>query len=202
MAKMTIEDFGLGSDFTVPFSDVGYTGGERYHGSPSPHHKDYVDFFNDSFITETIHIDNCYTYPLSQNDIEDFLKKQEEEMYTEEVNEEGFVDDFTEGLVEGEDILDGILSQFARQEGGQHYSKQSIQPLQYILANDLDFCQGNVVKYVTRFRDKNEVEDLQKVIHYTQILLESEYGVFSEIRYAGVEEVEAPNFTFDEDFEE
>lgn len=202
MAKMTIEDFKNGAYFTIPFTDMSFTVGNRYHGMPSVNYPDFIEFFNDVFICENLHISKCYTWPLSPKDIEDFLQQQEEDMKLEAANDEDFVDEFTEGLVEGEDILDGILSQFATQYGGSHYNGRSIQPLQYIMANDLDFCQGNVVKYITRFRDKNGVEDLQKVIHYTQFILEAEYGVFSEIRYAGLEEVEAPTFTFDEDFED
>ena len=75
-------------------------------------------------------------------------------------------------------------SQFKRQEGGGHYNSRGIQPLEYILANDLGFCEGSVVKYITRFRDKNKAEDLKKVIHYAQFLLETEYDILSEVKYA------------------
>ena len=44
----------------------------------------------------------------------------------------------------------------------QHYSKYKIQPIDFILANDLDFAQGNIIKYVLRYKDKNGLEDLQK----------------------------------------
>ncbi len=40
------------------------------------------------------------------------------------------------------------------QEGGDHYKKMAIQPMQYALANRLDYGQANVIKYVTRFKDK------------------------------------------------
>lgn len=77
-----------------------------------------------------------------------------------------------------------IPSQFEVQVGGDHYAKRGIQPLEYILANKLDFCQGNVVKYVTRFRDKNGAEDLKKVIHYAMFLLEDEYEIRSKVEYS------------------
>lgn len=48
------------------------------------------------------------------------------------------------------------------QVGGDHYTKLAIQPITYILANNLDFCEGAVVKYVSRWRDKGGVEDLKK----------------------------------------
>lgn len=57
-----------------------------------------------------------------------------------------------------------------RQVGGNHYQKHAIQPIEYILANGLDFCQGNVVKLVTRFREKGGIEDLDKAIHYIEFM--------------------------------
>lgn len=47
-----------------------------------------------------------------------------------------------------------------------HYKQQSIQPLQYTVANKLNFNEGNIVKYITRHRLKNGIDDLKKVIHY------------------------------------
>jgi len=44
----------------------------------------------------------------------------------------------------------------------QHYSKYKIQPIDFIQANELDFAQGNIIKYVLRYKDKNGLEDLQK----------------------------------------
>jgi len=58
------------------------------------------------------------------------------------------------------------------QVGGNHYMCSTIQPIEYIVANNLDFCQGNVVKYVTRFRHKNGLEDLLKAKHYIDFLIE------------------------------
>jgi hypothetical protein len=61
------------------------------------------------------------------------------------------------------------------QEGGQHYKSKAIQPIVYIHANGLGFCEGNVVKYITRHKEKNGAEDIRKVIHYCELLLELEY---------------------------
>lgn len=63
-----------------------------------------------------------------------------------------------------------------RQVGGSHYQKNKIQPIEYIHANGLDFFQGNVVKYITRFRDKNGIQDLEKIKHYCDLLIQLEYG--------------------------
>lgn len=47
-----------------------------------------------------------------------------------------------------------------------------IQPVDFILANGIDFCEGNVIKYVCRWQDKNGVDDLKKARHYLDILIE------------------------------
>ena len=69
------------------------------------------------------------------------------------------------------------------QHGGSHYGQGSIQPIQFIHANNLNFFEGNVIKYTTRHRNKNGVEDLKKAIHYLQMILEFEYGVESKVSY-------------------
>lgn len=58
------------------------------------------------------------------------------------------------------------------QVAGEHYLTQEIQPIQYIMANDLGFCEGNVVKYITRYKSKNGKDDLLKARHYIDFLLE------------------------------
>lgn len=68
------------------------------------------------------------------------------------------------------------MSALEIQEGGDHYKKYGIQPIEYCMANKLDACQSNVVKYVTRFRDKGGLEDLNKARHYLDLLEELEYG--------------------------
>ena len=60
-----------------------------------------------------------------------------------------------------------------RQEGGNHYSKHKIQPYTFIQTNELSFFQGNVIKYVVRYKDKNGVEDLKKIIHYCELEIEN-----------------------------
>lgn len=60
------------------------------------------------------------------------------------------------------------------QVGGQHYRDMKIQPIEYILENGLGYCEANVIKYVSRWRHKNGVEDLRKAKHYIEILIERE----------------------------
>lgn len=54
----------------------------------------------------------------------------------------------------------------------QHYDFP-IQPVDFIIKNELGFCEGNVVKYISRWRQKNGREDLLKAKHYIDILLDS-----------------------------
>lgn len=61
------------------------------------------------------------------------------------------------------------------QVGGDHYSRLKIQPIEFITANGLNFCEGNVIKYVARHRYKNGKQDLLKARHYIDLLISSEY---------------------------
>jgi hypothetical protein len=60
------------------------------------------------------------------------------------------------------------------QVGGSHY-QTAIQPIEYIFHNDLNFLQGNIIKYATRYKDKNGREDLEKIKHYVDLLIALEY---------------------------
>ena len=60
-----------------------------------------------------------------------------------------------------------------KQVGGSHY-QLPIQPIEYILANGLGYCEANVVKYVSRWRNKGGIQDLKKAIHYLEMLIEQE----------------------------
>ena len=66
-------------------------------------------------------------------------------------------------------------SAFDTQEGGDHYKGKGIQPVQYILANDMPFVEGCVVKYVSRWKDKGGVQDLLKARHFLDMLIEHHY---------------------------
>jgi len=83
-------------------------------------------------------------------------------------------------MIEGKEMVEGDVQHTSKdvQVGGNHYKKKGIQPIEYIYANDLDFFQGNVVKYVTRFKDKNGLQDLEKAKHYLEMLIEQTKGEF------------------------
>ena len=57
----------------------------------------------------------------------------------------------------------------SKQIGGSHYKNMVIQPYEFISKNELSFFQGNVIKYVCRYKQKNGIQDLEKVIHYCQL---------------------------------
>ena len=61
-----------------------------------------------------------------------------------------------------------------RQVAGNHYKDLPIQPVEYIHANAMGYLEGNVVKYVSRWRKKNGIADLEKAKHYIELLIELE----------------------------
>lgn len=61
-----------------------------------------------------------------------------------------------------------------RQVGGSHYNKLKIQPVEYIYANDIPFIEGCIIKYATRWKDKGGIEDLNKIKHFVDLLIEME----------------------------
>ena len=60
------------------------------------------------------------------------------------------------------------------QIGGGHYKQFAIQPVEFIHKNGIPFIEGNCIKYLCRWRDKGGVEDLKKVKHYLDLLIEME----------------------------
>lgn len=70
-----------------------------------------------------------------------------------------------------------VFNPLVPQEGGDHYKLRPIQPIEYSERNGLSMCQGNIIKYITRHKEKNKVGDLAKVVHYA--LLEA-YFVYGE----------------------
>jgi hypothetical protein len=68
------------------------------------------------------------------------------------------------------------MSALDKQVGGKHYKQFKIQPIQYITANNIPYIEGNIIKYISRWRDKGGIDDLDKVIHYVELLKETEVG--------------------------
>ena len=66
------------------------------------------------------------------------------------------------------------MNALSKQEGGSHYKDCAIQPVEYIHANGIGYVEGNVIKYVTRWKNKNGIADLRKARHYIDLLIELE----------------------------
>ncbi len=59
-----------------------------------------------------------------------------------------------------------------RQVGGSHYKDLPVQPAEYVYRNGLGYHEGSIVYYATRWRMKNGIEDLEKIAHHAQILID------------------------------
>ena len=66
------------------------------------------------------------------------------------------------------------LSPLEVQVGGNHYKELPIQPVQYIFENGIGYFEGNVIKYVSRWRSKGGIADLEKAKHYIEMLIDFE----------------------------
>jgi hypothetical protein len=67
-----------------------------------------------------------------------------------------------------------FMSALEKQVGGNHYKDLPIQPIEYIHANAMGYMEGNVVKYISRWRKKNGMADLEKAKHYIELLIDLE----------------------------
>ena len=63
-----------------------------------------------------------------------------------------------------------------KQVGGNHYSKMKIQPAEFINENKLLFAEGNAIKYICRHSSKGKEKDIEKAIHYLEMILERDYS--------------------------
>lgn len=68
------------------------------------------------------------------------------------------------------------------QVAGDHYKKLKIQPIEYIMANQLPFAEGCIVKYATRWRDKGGIEDLRKAKQFIDFIIESEIAKLENVK--------------------
>lgn len=67
-----------------------------------------------------------------------------------------------------------MATAFERQEGGDHYRQMAIQPVEYIHRNGIPFIEGCVIKYISRWRAKGGLQDLEKARHFIDLLIELE----------------------------
>ncbi|SEU11988.1 DUF3310 domain-containing protein [Pseudomonas graminis] len=66
------------------------------------------------------------------------------------------------------------MSALNTQVSGDHYKSLNIQPIEFIHANGIPFAEGSVIKYVTRWRAKGGIADLEKAKHFLELLIELE----------------------------
>ena len=69
----------------------------------------------------------------------------------------------------------GDLKSLLTQVGGDHYKKMTIQPAEFINANKLLFAEGNAIKYICRHSSKGGIQDIDKAIHYLEMVKERDY---------------------------
>ena len=65
------------------------------------------------------------------------------------------------------------MKSYKKQVGGSHYKKYKIQPVEFIVKNNIGFCEGNIIKYILRFKEKGGVQDLEKAKHYIELLIDT-----------------------------
>ena len=88
------------------------------------------------------------------------------------------------------------MSAYDKQIGGSHYKKMKIQPSKFVIENELLFPEGNVIKYICRHRYKNGKEDLEKAVHFIEMIIERDYKLIpmteeEEYRNAGITKEDA-----------
>jgi hypothetical protein len=59
-----------------------------------------------------------------------------------------------------------------RQVAGDHYKGLAIQPVEYCHRNGLGYCESSAIKYLTRWKNKNGIADLEKAKHFIELLIE------------------------------
>ena len=63
-----------------------------------------------------------------------------------------------------------------KQVGGDHYKDMAIEPSEFIHKNHMGWLEGNAIKYICRHSRKHGIEDINKAIHYLELLKEWQYG--------------------------
>tara|TARA_R100000808_G_C2090941_1_gene111382 strand:+ start:431 stop:697 length:267 start_codon:yes stop_codon:yes gene_type:complete len=79
------------------------------------------------------------------------------------------------------------MDPYDKQIGGSHYKKMKIQPSRFVIENELLFPEGNVIKYICRHRYKNGKEDLEKAVHFIEMIIERDYKNETEKQESWIE---------------
>ena len=73
------------------------------------------------------------------------------------------------------DVKSNELESMFKQIGGSHYMYFDIQPAEFINRNKLLFAEGNAIKYICRHSKKGGIQDIEKAIHYLEMVEERDY---------------------------
>ena len=69
-------------------------------------------------------------------------------------------------------MSDKKTSALLNQVGGAHYKNLRIQPVEFCEINGLTSCQSSIVRYITRHKSKNGRVDIEKAIHYAELMIQ------------------------------
>lgn len=135
----------------------------QFEGITAVKHKFFTEFWDDRAIqvikNEGIFVLNELTDQVCLNDGDDFGLQQK-------APEPTFLPEEPRTPTSALDI----------QEGGNHYKKYKIQPIEFVVANNIPVLEANAQKYILRHADKNGMEDLRKARHYLELMAEMYYG--------------------------
>ena len=67
------------------------------------------------------------------------------------------------------------MKPYDKQIGGTHYQNFKIQPSKFVIENELLYPEGCVIKYILRHRLKGKKQDLEKAIHFIEMIIERDY---------------------------
>ena len=73
-----------------------------------------------------------------------------------------------------------MTNPYDKQIGGSHYQKFKIQPSKFVIENELLYPAGCAIKYILRHRLKGKKQDLEKAIHFIEMIIERDYKDFLE----------------------
>ena len=75
------------------------------------------------------------------------------------------------------DMFKGVTyDSLHRQVDGNHYKSMKIQPAEFINENNLPYAEGNAIKYICRHKNKGKKKDIEKAIHYLEMIIERDYS--------------------------
>ena len=72
------------------------------------------------------------------------------------------------------DMTEEDLERLNKVNHPKHYTNGKIEPIDFINGNNMDYLEGNIIKYISRYKFKNGLEDLEKAKFYLNMLIERE----------------------------